>query len=119
MTLASKFTPNEDIAGKLIPLIADVTNDASHDLSHILRVWRNVQVLTAQEGGDKAVLTAATLLHDCVDVPKDSPLRSSASRMAAEKAAKMLERLGWPQDRIALVAHAIAGQSHMAYSLSN
>ena len=112
--MASNFAPNDDIAQTLLPLVVDVTDDASHDLSHILRVWRNVQVLSAQEGGDTAVLTAATLLHDCVDVPKSSPQRSSASRMAAEKAAEILTHIGWDQDMVQMVAHAIEAHSFSA-----
>ena len=114
MTLASKFAPNESIAQILLPLVIDVTDDASHDLSHTLRVWRNVQVLTAQEGGDTAVLTAATLLHDCVDVPKNSPHRSSASSMAAQKAIEILTRVDWQQDKVQMVAHAIEAHSFSA-----
>jgi hypothetical protein len=29
-----------------------------------------------EEGGDLEILAASLLLHDCVEVPKDSPLRS-------------------------------------------
>lgn len=114
MTRAALFAPHEDIAEPLLAAISDVTDDASHDLSHIMRVWRNVQRLMAQEGGDSAVLTAATLLHDCVDVPKDSPLRASASRMAARKAAQILHPLGWSDAEIAPVAHAIEAHSFSA-----
>lgn len=114
MNLSSRFAPNEAIAEKLLPLVIEVSDDGSHDLSHILRVWRNVQLLREREGGDAAILTAATLLHDYVDVPKTSPLRSSASRMAAEEATKILTDLDWDQSRIQRVAHAIEAHSYSA-----
>jgi len=110
----SRFAPHEDIARALLPESVDAMDDASHDLSHILRVWRNVLTLNAHEGGDRAVLTAATLLHDCVDVPKNSPQRPVAPRLAAEKASVILTRLGWGPGAIAEVAHAIEAHSFSA-----
>lgn len=114
MKFSSNFAPNENIADFLLPEISSLTDDASHDLSHILRVWRNVQVLVSQEGGDEAVLTAATLLHDCVEIPKNSPQRAAASRFAAEKASGILTGLGWKQSRVVMVAHAIEAHSFSA-----
>ncbi len=41
------------------------------------------------------MLAAAVLLHDCVQVPKDSPLRKKASLLAANESRVRLESLGW------------------------
>jgi uncharacterized protein len=68
----------------------------------------------AAEGGDGEVLAAAVLLHDCVAVEKNSPLRSQASRLAAERASGILRDLGWPEGRIEAVAHAILTHSFSA-----
>lgn len=114
MSISSRFAPNENIAAQLLAVASDITDDGSHDLSHLLRVWKNVQYLVAKEGGDKTILTAATLLHDCVDVPKDSPQRSSTSRLAAHKATEILQDIGWPQSDISAVAHAIEAHSFSA-----
>lgn len=114
MKIAQYFAPHEATAVKLLPHAFGATDDASHDASHLLRVWRNVQMISAQEGGDSAILMAATLLHDCVDVPKDSPLRSLASRMASEEALATLVTLGWQQHRVDMVAHAIEAHSFSA-----
>jgi len=110
---AQAFGPYEALAVQLLPNAAD-TNDGSHDLAHILRVFCNAMRIHASEGGEGDVLAAAVLLHDCVAVEKNSPLRAQASRLAAEKASTVLAELGWQPDRIAAVAHAILTHSFSA-----
>lgn len=110
---AQSFAPHEALAAALLPHAADTT-DGSHDLAHIARVFRNAMRIHAAEGGDGDVLAAAVLLHDCVAVEKDSPLRSEASRLAAEKASGILRGMGWEEGRIAAVAHAILAHSFSA-----
>ncbi len=56
----------------------------------------------------------AAWLHDCVVVPKNSPDRSRASRMAAEAAAGFLRECGFPPDSIPAIAHAIEAHSFSA-----
>lgn len=114
MEIAAQFAPFEKTASRLLPHALGSPADGAHDLSHILRVWRNVQAIQKYEGGDRELLMAATLLHDCVSVPKDSPQRSSASRLAAERASALLRDFGWPRERIAATAHAIEAHSFSA-----
>ncbi|RMQ45517.1 HD domain protein [Pseudomonas cichorii] len=113
MTYAA-FTPFEDFARLLIPHTQAKRIDGSHDISHLLRVWKNVCAIRDHEGGDQEILLAATLLHDCVSVEKDSPFRSSASRLAASRATDLLTEMGWNPTRIAAVAHAIEAHSFSA-----
>lgn len=113
MTLIQRFSPHEDIARALLPRL-QTANDAAHDVSHLLRVWKNVQDISAHEGGDARVLVAATLLHDCVHVEKDAPVRSQASRLAAAEARKRLNQMGWKARDIEAVAHAIEAHSFSA-----
>ncbi|MCY1243855.1 putative protein YedJ [compost metagenome] len=54
------------------------------------------------------------LLHDCVSVEKNSPHRTQASRLAAEKATDILRALDWSTEDIASVAHAILTHSFSA-----
>lgn len=110
----SPFAPYQSLATDLLALLPDHTTDGSHDLSHIHRVWTNVQRIQQHEGGDLEVLLAATLLHDCVAVEKDSPLRAQASTLSAEKAASILTHRGWAPDRVAAVAHAVKTHSFSA-----
>lgn len=107
------FAPYEAIAEALI-LHAAEGDDGSHDLAHIHRVFRNAMRIQAGEGGNGKVLSASVLLHDCVSVEKNSPLRAQASRLAAEKANGILSGLGWNRDEIDAVAHAILTHSFSA-----
>lgn len=111
--LANAFAPFEDLARQLIP-VACPSDDGSHDIAHILRVFKNAMRIHAVEGGDGRILAAAVLLHDCVAVEKNSPLRAEASRLAAEKAFEVLDEIGWRSHDIAAVAHAILTHSFSA-----
>lgn len=111
--LAAAFKPHESLAAQLIPFACE-SDDGSHDLAHILRVFRNAMRIHGAEGGDGEVLAASVLLHDCVSVEKNSPLRSQASRLAAEKASEILADIGWEVGRIAAVAHAVTAHSFSA-----
>jgi uncharacterized protein len=107
------FHPFDQLAAKLLDNLMD-DEDGAHDLSHIARVWRNAKVIHRDEGGDFEVLAAAVLLHDCVQVAKDSPLRSKASLLAANEARVRLTALGWAPSRIDAVACAIESHSFSA-----
>ncbi|MBK5528248.1 HD domain-containing protein [Pseudomonas sp. TH06] len=111
---ATAFAPLIDLAAELLPHALEPSDDGAHDIAHLQRVWHNVRTLHAEEGGDLEVLLAATLLHDCVAIEKNSPLRSQASRLAAEKASAVLAEMNWPEEKIATVAHAIEAHSFSA-----
>lgn len=111
--IADQFTPYEELARLLLPM-NDAAGDGSHDGSHLVRVWRNARAIQSEEGGDLELLAAAVLLHDCVHVPKDSPLRAEASRLAASKARAALAGLGWEAERIETAALAIESHSFSA-----
>lgn len=105
--------PHPELAAALLPYAFD-RQDGAHDLAHLLRVWRNVARIAEAEGGDLKILVAATLLHDCIWIDKASPQRSSASRLAGAKAQEVLAALGWRDDPIAQVRHAIEAHSFSA-----
>lgn len=111
---AQAFAPLPTLAAQLLPHALEPAEDGAHDLSHLQRVWSNVRRIAEREGGDLHVLLAATLLHDCVAVEKNSPLRSQASRLAAVQAGKILASLNWAQEPIDAVAHAIEAHSFSA-----
>ncbi|MEM1363161.1 MAG: HD domain-containing protein [Pseudomonadota bacterium] len=115
MSIAAKFAPYEKLASQLLPHAIGEPGDAAHDETHLLRVWKNVQTISEAEGGDLKVLAAATLLHDCSNVPKDSPNRSRASQVAAQKATRLLSDLGWSKTKISEVGHAIEAHSFSAH----
>lgn len=111
---ALSFAPFQPLADLLIPHTVAERLDGSHDVSHLHRVWSNVCAIRDTEGGDHQILLAATLLHDCVSVEKNSPFRSSASRLAAAKATELLAEMGWDEERTQAVAHAIECHSYSA-----
>ncbi len=112
MINASIFAPFSELATRLSPSLSGT--DGAHDAAHLARVWRNALAIQLEEGGDLEILAAAVLLHDCVEVPKDSPLRSQASRLAAAEAAVRLKALGWRAERTNWVASAIESHSYSA-----
>ena len=108
------FAPYTEIAEVLLPYSSD-GYDAAHDLTHILRVWKNARFLQAQDGGDLRIILAAVLLHDAINVEKNSPARSMASRLSGELAVALLTNLlNWSLDDAEQVRHAIEAHSHSA-----
>lgn len=84
--------------------------DPTHDLAHALRVahW------TLKLGGPQVEAReaiAASLLHDAVNPPKDSPERPLASTRSAELARTRLPALGFAPDAIERIADAIRDHS--------
>jgi uncharacterized protein len=113
--IAAIFGDQAQLAAKLLDGIGTEGDDGSHDRSHLLRVAQNaMRIASVETGCDAAVLTAAVILHDCVAVEKDSPLRSRASRMAATRARNILAGLGWEPGAIDQTAHAIEAHSFSA-----
>ena len=110
---SNPFSPYGELAHQLLPPFQSA-GDGAHDVSHLERVWRNARAIHAEEGGDLELLAASVLLHDCVQVPKNSPLRDTASRLAADEARKLLQILGWEKPRIETVAGAIESHSYSA-----
>ncbi|MCF6370647.1 HD domain-containing protein [Rhizobium halophilum] len=111
--IATAFAPYGALARSLLPHATE-GDDGSHDVAHLLRVFRNSMRIHASEGGDAELVAAAVMLHDCVAVEKNSPLRAQASRLAAEKAKAILSALSWEEQRISAVSHAIITHSYSA-----
>jgi HD superfamily phosphodiesterase len=89
--------------------------DGAHDVHHLRRVWRSARLIAATEpGADLLALLAAAYLHDLVNPPKDSPLRSLASRLSAQEAIPLLEGFGFDPGRARSTAHAIEAHSFSA-----
>ena len=66
------------------------------------------------ERADPFVVLPAVWLHDCVLVPKNSPERSQASRLAAAKAISLLQAIKYPDEFVPNIAHAIEAHSFSA-----
>ncbi len=105
-----KHTPSEPSSASA----SNSTPDPAHEMDHIHRVVANARWLAAAEGADPAVVLPAAWLHDCIVLPKDSPQRAQASRLAAEAAGAFLRGAGYPNDLIPAVEHAIVAHSFSA-----
>ena len=97
-----------------VEALAQQGGDVAHDLEHVRRVVRNAQALAAAEQARLEVVLPAAWLHDCVTVPKDSPRRAQASRLAAEQAVAWLHAWGYPAALLPEIAHAIEAHSFSA-----
>ncbi|MCO5185232.1 MAG: HD domain-containing protein [Anaerolineae bacterium] len=91
-----------------------VTEDAAHDREHVTRVVTNARRLAGDEQARLEIVIPAAWLHDFVLVPKDSALRSQASRLAADAAGRFLREAGYPAALIPEIEHAIAAHSFSA-----
>lgn len=103
-----------DLEQRSTGVLAAQGGDMAHDLEHIRRVVRNAQALAAAEEARLEVVLPAAWLHDCVTVPKDSPRRAQASRLAADQAVKWLRSWGCPEALLPEIAHAIEAHSFSA-----
>ena len=94
---------------------AGLGDDSAHDINHLHRVWRNAAILLQDyPQADVLVVMAACYLHDLVNLPKNHAERHLASRQAAALAGRQLAELGFPEDKLPAVAHAIETHSFSA-----
>lgn len=85
-------------------------DDPGHDLAHALRValW-TVRLGAARVAPREAI--AAALLHDIVNVPKNSPDRARASELSAAESRRLLPPLGFSPDATERIARAVLDHS--------
>jgi uncharacterized protein len=88
--------------------------DPAHDLLHFQRVVKTAKALCTNEGGKFEVVIPAAWLHDLVNVPKNDPNRSMASRLSAQAALEFLASVNYPQQFYPEIAHAIESHSFSA-----
>lgn len=88
--------------------------DVAHDREHVRRVVANARMLAAAEKARLEIVLPAAWLHDCVTVPKDSPQRALASKLAAAQAVSWLRVWGWAEMLLPEIAHAIEAHSFTA-----
>ena len=95
-------------------LLQQPPTDSGHDLAHIRRVVANALHLAAAECASLDVVLPSAWLHDLVNLQKDDPRRSEASRLAAEEAVNFLREIGYPGEFLPDIAHAIEAHSFSA-----
>nr|QXI66704.1 hypothetical protein [Serratia marcescens]QXI66748.1 hypothetical protein [Raoultella planticola]UCK92103.1 hypothetical protein [Citrobacter freundii]UCK92201.1 hypothetical protein [Raoultella planticola]UKA77921.1 hypothetical protein [Serratia marcescens] len=110
------MTSLEHFETLLMKKISEVatTDDPAHDLQHFKRVVRTAKQLCEEEGARMEVVLPAAWLHDLVNVPKNDPRRSQASRLSGEAALKFLKEIEYPEEFHQDIAHAIEAHSFSA-----
>jgi uncharacterized protein len=90
--------------------------DASHDVSHFMRVAKAAcEIASLEEAhADCLVVVAAAYFHDIVSLPKNHPEAYLSSKLAAEKAVNILANLQFPSAKLHDVYHAIHAHSFSA-----
>lgn len=86
--------------------------DSAHDLQHILRVYKNAELIGKREGADMEVLLAAMLLHDIVVYPKGSAKSSKSADDSADMAEKILKGYGVSKEKIDRISYCIRTHSY-------
>jgi uncharacterized protein len=84
----------------------------AHDLQHILRVYKNAELIGKREGADMEVLLAAVLLHDIVVYPKGSAKSSKSADDSADMAEKILKGYGVSKEKIDRISYCIRTHSY-------
>lgn len=102
------------IEARCAEYLTTLDGDVAHDLDHIKRVVANARFLAVAERARLEVVIPAAWLHDCVAVPKTSPDRPRASRLAADEAVRLLTSWGYPTDLLPAIAHTIHAHSFSA-----
>ncbi len=92
----------------------EMVQDPAHDLSHVARVVKTSRALCALEGAKIDIVLPAAYLHDCFTFPKNHPDRAKSSLMAADKATEFLNSIGYPEQCLAEIHHAICAHSYSA-----
>jgi len=86
--------------------------DPAHDLQHVMRVYKNAELIGRKEGADLAVLLPAVLLHDLIVYPKGSAKTSKSADDSADLAEKWLQKYGYPKDKIDMISYCIRTHSY-------
>jgi uncharacterized protein len=113
--MSEPFAPYQGLADFLLQAFDANAAGGAHDLSHIVRVWRNAAHIARTEPEcDTEILLAAAILHDCVAVEKNSPRRAFASRLSAVRGREIVVPLQWAPARVEGLAHVIETHSFSA-----
>lgn len=105
----------ERFEGPLLDFISrEMVQDPAHDLSHVKRVVKTALELCQQEHARIEVVLPAAYLHDCFTFPKNHPDRAKSSSVAADKAVEYLVSIGYPNQFLDDIHHAICAHSYSA-----
>jgi uncharacterized protein len=82
-------------------------NHASHDISHVLRVYRLAVRIAEKENADMECIKAAALLHDIARTDEINGKIECHAEGGAKKAEQILEKFGYAPEKIRIITDAI------------
>ena len=82
-------------------------DDLAHDTEHVIRVYRWAVQIAAEESVDPDLAGAAALVHDLINIPKESQDRALASEKSAEYSANILPLANYTDSEIAQIIEAV------------
>ncbi len=86
---------------------AEFLRHSHHDRSHVQRVYNLAVRLVEEENADLDVVRAAALLHDIARAMEDEGKIADHAIEGARMARKILDELGFPQEKTAQIVHCI------------
>lgn len=97
---------HQKLWAEILPTIEH--DDLAHDWLHVQRVTKWCISLAQSLDVSTDLAGAAGLLHDIINIPKESDLRSLGSTLSAQAGVQYLKRAGYTEDEITIVTEAIA-----------
>ncbi|MCD6426848.1 MAG: HD domain-containing protein [Caldisericaceae bacterium] len=95
---------------EIIEIVKKELSSSAHDLEHTFRVLKLAKRIAEKEGKvNMEVIELAALLHDIARVKEDSDKTGNTDHavLGAEMARKILSDLGYPNETVDAVCHAI------------
>ena len=81
--------------------------DLAHDNLHIQRVYQWARRIAVSIGVDEDLAGATALIHDIVNIPKESQFRSDGSILSAKLGADILPQVGYQTLEILQIVEAV------------
>lgn len=88
-----------------------IDNDPAHDFDHIMRVYKNVELISKNENVEAETILCAALLHDLISYPKSDKRSKLSSIESAVEAKKILKKYNFDSHRIKIITDAIRDHS--------
>ena len=86
-------------------------NDSAHDFAHIMRVYKNAQMICKKERVNEKLVLSAVLLHDIVSYPKFDKRSKLSSIQSAKKSKMILKKFDFSNEEIQIISDAIRDHS--------
>lgn len=88
-----------------------ISNDPAHDFDHIMRVYKNAEILAKKEKANTKLVLCAALLHDIVNYPKSDNRSKNSSTHSSIAAKKILSKYNFTNSEIKIITDAIRDHS--------